>query len=113
MSDIASLWRRRVRRRQAAAALAITLAAASGARAQQPAPPPAGQVSDEFAPRIVPQTPPTADLARLYPQSWTTYAAGPGRTAVSALPEPAPQNLRDGVRRAFAAIRAGDGTRVG
>lgn len=106
MSDIVSLRRRGVRRRHAVAALAITLAAASGAQAQQPAPTPAEQTADEFASRFVPQNLPPADVARLYPQSWTTYAASPGRNAVFPLPDTAPQNLRDGVRWAFAGAGA-------
>ncbi|HET8996823.1 MAG TPA: PQQ-binding-like beta-propeller repeat protein, partial [Acetobacteraceae bacterium] len=105
MAEQSRISRRRAHLTASVGMLTIGLAVASGASARA-ASDPATQVGAEFANQSLPQNLPAADLARLYPQSWTTYAATAGRNPVFPLPDTAPRDLRDGVRWSFAGAGA-------
>jgi outer membrane protein assembly factor BamB len=83
------------------ATLGIALACSAASAAE-----PATQVNAEFANQFLPENLPLADIAALYPQDWTTYAATAKRNAVFPLSEKAPAALRHGVRWAFAGAGA-------
>ncbi len=84
-----------------AAALGVALACSGAAMAA-----PDNPVGAEFARQSLPENQPPPDIAALYPQTWTTYAATPGRNAVFPLSAEAPAALRDGVRWSFAGAGA-------
>lgn len=87
-----------------ALALGITATSATVARAAEPAA--SDPVAAEFPNQSFPENLPPANVAGVYPQSWATYAANPGRNPVFPLPENAPQALRGGVRWSFAGAGA-------
>ena len=105
MAEQSRISRRRAHLTASVGVLTIGLAVAPGAGARA-ADDPAPQVGAEFANQSLPQNLPAADVARLYPQGWTTYAATAGRNAVFPLPDTAPRDLRDGVRWSFAGAGA-------
>lgn len=63
-------------------------------------------VAQEFPNQYFPENLPSADMARLYPQSWMTYAANAARNPVFPMPDTAPRALREGVRWSFAGAGA-------
>jgi hypothetical protein len=79
--------RRRARLFNTVALLALGLAAAPAAYAQPAA---SDAVALEFPNQSFPENLPSAEIAALYPQSWTTYASAPGRNAVFPMPATAP-----------------------
>ncbi len=103
MTDFSQILRATARLTKTAgtATLGIALACSAAIAAE-----PATQVSAEFANQFLPENLPPADIAALYPQDWTTYAATPGRNAVFPLSEKAPAALRQGVHWAFAGAGA-------
>jgi outer membrane protein assembly factor BamB len=63
-------------------------------------------VAAQFPNQYFLENAPPVEIASLYPQTWPTYAANPGRNAVFAVPEGAPHQLRAGVRWDFAGAGA-------
>jgi outer membrane protein assembly factor BamB len=63
-------------------------------------------VAAEFPDQYFPQNLPDPAFAARFPQTWTTYAANPGRNAVFALSGNAPELLRRGVSWKFAGAGA-------
>ena len=86
--------------------VAVLNASTSASHAQTPKDATPDPVAAEFQNVSLPQNLPSAEIAALYPKSWTTYSANAGRNAVFDLPDSAPQNLRDGVRWSFAGAGA-------
>ena len=84
--------------------LVVLCCAGTGAARAQSSP--ANPVTAEFPSQYFPANLPPADLASFYPKTWPTYAGGPGRNAVFSLPANAPEELRSGVRWAFAGAGA-------
>lgn len=106
MRRLSSAPRRTAHLLSAACAMAVGIAAASPGHAQTAPAAPSNPVAEEFRNQFFPEHAPAADVARFYPQDWTTYAAGPGRNAVFTVPDDAPPALREGVRWSFAGAGA-------
>lgn len=63
-------------------------------------------VASQFANQYFQENLPPENLIRFYPQSWTTYASGPGRNAVFPVADSAPSALKEGVEWSFAGAGA-------
>ena len=103
---MARSFRDHVRSRGWVCALALSVALAIPAMAQPAPASTTDPVAQEFPGQYFPANLPSPEIARFYPQSWTTYAAAPGRNAVFDVAADAPAVLREGVHWAFAGAGA-------
>lgn len=103
---MARSFRDHVRSRGWVCALVLSVAPAIPAMAQPAPASTTDPVAQEFPGQYLPANLPSPEIARFYPQSWTTYAAAPGRNAVFDVAADAPAVLREGVHWAFAGAGA-------